>query len=179
MKVKEKEIWKDIISYEGLYQISNKGRVKSLSGKSANINKAEIILKPYITRGYFMVRFSKKGKEKAHYIHRLIAEAFIDNPNNKPQVNHINFKKLDNRIKNLEWVTNRENTQHWYNSTKRSSKYAGVSRYYNGMYVAQFSINGKVFHLGYYKSEERAAMIYKKVLLIHTETIKQTKQQTK
>ena len=99
------ENWKDIKGYEGLYQISNEGRVRSLIGK-------EKILKPLNTIGYFFVRLSKDKIIKNYYIHRLIATHFLDNPDNKPQVNHINGIKTDNRLSNLEWNTRSENMKH-------------------------------------------------------------------
>ena len=98
------EIWKDIEGYEGLYQISNKGRVKSLKwGK-------ERILKPGITSsGYLKVLLCKNGMIKHIKIHRLVANAFITNPENKPQVNHKDENKFNNSVNNLEWSTAKEN----------------------------------------------------------------------
>lgn len=103
------ELWKDIEGFEGLYQVSNLGNVKSL--------KRNIILKPGIVaykktkeNGYYIVNL----KSKPFYIHRLVAEAFIPNPENKPQINHIDCNKRNNNVKNLEWVTREENIQHAY-----------------------------------------------------------------
>lgn len=107
------EIWKDIENYEGLYQVSNLGRVKSLPNVA---HKNEIILKPSITNGYYSVALNKFGKQKRIYIHRLVAEAFIPNPDNLPQVGHKdenNFKTGDgcnNCVDNLEWCTQEENS---------------------------------------------------------------------
>lgn len=97
------EIYKDIQGYEG-YQVSNHGNVKSLKyGK-------ERILKPAkVSFGYLRVDLSKQGKRKIYYIHRLVAMAFIDNPNNLEQINHKNEIKTDNRVENLEWCTNEYN----------------------------------------------------------------------
>ena len=94
----EKEIWKDVIGYEGLYQISNTGRIKSLEKYVKNHNKllkkSEKILKPQIIKkGYLRIGLSKENVSKKFLIHRLVAETFIPNPNNKPQVNHKNRYK--------------------------------------------------------------------------------------
>jgi hypothetical protein len=96
------EIWKDIEGYEGLYQVSNEGRVKSLRN-----NK---ILKPYTNRGYEYVVFSVDNKRITKKAHRLVAEAFIQNPQNKPCVDHINTITTDNRVENLRWCTPKENS---------------------------------------------------------------------
>ena len=94
-----KEIWKDIKNYEGHYQVSNLSRVKSIKfGK-------EIILKQNIRGGYYYVRLYKNGIVKNYFVHRLVAEAFIPNPNNYPCVNHKDENKLNNIIENLEWCS--------------------------------------------------------------------------
>lgn len=105
-----KEIWKDIDGYEGLYQISNLGNVKSLTNRSNH--KEERILKLNTNSKYYLVNLCKNTKRKTLLIHRLVAKAFIDNPNNLPQINHINGNKLDNRAVNLEWCTCRANIIH-------------------------------------------------------------------
>ena len=105
-----KEIWKDIKGYEGLYQVSNLGRVKSLERyDSYNRKVDEKILKTKENLGYIYVNLHKNGIQKGYKVHRLVAEAFIPNPNNKPCVDHINTIKDDNRADNLRWVTYKEN----------------------------------------------------------------------
>lgn len=101
------EIWKDIEGYENLYQVSDMGRVKSLKfGK-------ERILKSIKTKnGYLQVDLSKKGKTKKYLIHRLVAQAFLPNPNNLPQVNHRSEDKTDNRVENIEYCNSRYNSNY-------------------------------------------------------------------
>ena len=105
-----KEIWKDIPQYEGLYMVSNLGRVKSLPKLRC---KSEKILKNKITKdGYYETSLSKNGKAKYIRTHRLVAIAFIENVFNKDQVNHIDGNKLNNCVDNLEWCTLQENKEH-------------------------------------------------------------------
>lgn len=115
------EIWKDIVGYEGLYQISNLGNVKSLN-KTVNTNnqynrksKRKLkckILKQRILREYYCVGLTKNNKQKTKLIHRLVAETFLDNSNNYPVVNHKDGNKLNNNVNNLEFVTYKENSLH-------------------------------------------------------------------
>ena len=100
--------WRDIEGYEGLYQVSNLGRVRSLNCRG---HKGCIgILTPRLDgKGYEMVALYKEGKARNTKIHRLVAQAFIPNPNNYPQVNHKDENKTNNDVKNLEWCTNEYN----------------------------------------------------------------------
>lgn len=99
----EVEIWKDIPEYEGLYQVSNLGNVKSL------FRNKERILKPGIINGYYQVNLRKINSNKWYRIHRLVASVFIPNHDNKPHVDHINGIRNDNRSENLRWCTQKEN----------------------------------------------------------------------
>lgn len=106
-----KEVWKDIDGYNGDYKVSNLGRVKSF--KKDKING--IVMKQDNARlGYKRICLCLENVKKNFFIHRLVAKAFIDNPYNKPQVNHKNGKPSDNRVENLEWCTASENHLHSY-----------------------------------------------------------------
>lgn len=109
-----KEIWKSICGFEGLYEVSSFGRVKSLGN---SFKRKEKFLKSCSNRGYLGVRLFKKGIKSRVLIHRLVAETFINNPKNKPFVNHRDLKKYNNAVSNLEWVTHRENMKHYYDAT--------------------------------------------------------------
>lgn len=105
------ELFKDIKGYEGLYQISNLGNVKSFKPVSNGRN-----LKPVYRKGYATITLRKNGVSKIHRIHRLLAEAFIPNPKNLAEVNHIDGNKLNNNLSNLEWCTHLENMRHAFNT---------------------------------------------------------------
>jgi hypothetical protein len=110
------EFWRPIKGYEGIYRVSNLGRIKSLSRlvqcKNGYRKTKEKILKPHINKsGYCSLDLGKKNK---HLLHRIVANAFIPNPDNKPCVNHLNGIKSDNKFDNLEWCTYSENEKHSY-----------------------------------------------------------------
>ena len=145
-----KEIWKDILGYEGLYQVSNQGRVKSLKfGK-------ERILKPCNNGwGYLFVQLFKNGEMKNDKVHRLVAKAFLSNPNNLPDVNHKNEDKTDNIVENLEWC------DHKYNNNYGTRIQRAVEK--TSKTVLQYTLDGKFVkkwksvidvqrNLGYYSS---------------------------
>lgn len=119
------EVWKDIEGYEGLYQVSNMGRVKSVARYAPNNGgvffKEEKILKQVKNKkGYCTVSLSKRSKKQSVTVHRLVAKAFVSNPNSSLTVNHINEIKTDNRAENLEWMSISENVKYG-NGIKRSS----------------------------------------------------------
>lgn len=126
------EIWKDIKGYEGLYQISNLGRVKSLP-RNGTIKTKRIIKYELDKYGYPQVILNNK-KHKCFRVHRLVAEAFILNPQNKSTVNHIDGNKTNNKVSNLEWNTVKENNDHALKT--------GLQRF-TGNKINQFSLDKK------------------------------------
>lgn len=117
-----REEWRDIPNYEGIYQASNLGRVKSLERLNARGYRVkEKILKPKITRGYYQVELCKNSKVRFYSVHRLVFEAFNGTISEGLQVNHINEIKTDNRLSNLNLMTCKENSN-WGTRTERSTK---------------------------------------------------------
>ena len=126
------EIWKDIEGYEGLYQVSNLGRVKHLSTfkidtRGREWRTPERLLVPILNyNGYYRINLCKDGKSKRLYLHRLVASAFIPNTQHLPCIDHINTTRTDNSISNLRWVTHRGNMR---NKTSRENIAVGRERY--------------------------------------------------
>jgi hypothetical protein len=137
-----KEVWKNIVGYEGLYEVSNLGNVKSLNYLRTGQEK---LLNLGINNGYLNVQLCKNGEAKTFLIHRLVAEAFIPNPLGLPQVNHINEIRSDNRAENLEWCSAQYNTE--YSQSKQVEQYD-----LNGNYIATWkSVNEIQRQLGFYQ----------------------------
>ena len=127
-----KEIWKDIAGYEGLYQISNIGMIKSLCNGKERILKAG-----NNGLGYMFVYLCNDGKKKMYYIHRLLAEAFIPNPDNLPTVDHIDRNRTNNTVENLRWATQKEQIA---NSNRTNQKIAVAKS--NSIPVSQYTKSG-------------------------------------
>lgn len=153
------EIWKDVVGYEGLYQVSNLGRVKSLERNITIRNKykgvkKERALKPSPNeKGYLAVRFYINGHFPTFVVHRLVAEAFLTDFSAEKQINHINGIKNDNRVENLECVNQMENMKH--RATVLNKKPRGV-RKHNNRWKAQTTIKGKPVNFGYFETKEDA-----------------------
>jgi hypothetical protein len=110
-------MWKDIKGYEGLYVVNERGEIKALKRKvkkgNSYVTKPEVYLKlKENEKGYLKVRLSKNGKAKTYRVHRIVAEAFLENPNNYKEVNHIDENKTNNNVNNLEWCTREQNIEH-------------------------------------------------------------------
>lgn len=122
------EIWKDIKGYEGHYQVSNFGRVKSVERYKDNHGTKQLVKEHILKQsenqkgGYLKVDLWKDGKSKTLYTHRLVAQAFIENPLNKTTVNHINGNHKDNHVSNLEWATPSEQNEHIYKMGLKSQE---------------------------------------------------------
>lgn len=156
------EIFKDIEGYDGIYQISNLGRVRSFKWKKTRY------LKPGINNyGYYYINLSKNNIKKAGYIHMLVWDYFGDLKRNGMilQVDHIDGNKSNNRLDNLQLLSCRENITKHRLTTNKTSKYTGVGWYKrNECWTSQISINGKSHYLGRFDTELEAHTAYKNAL---------------
>ena len=160
------EIWKQINGFNGIYEISNFGRIKSIRRLVNNSSKSKrvvggLFLKPTVCKaGYKKVELCDKQNRITAKVHRLVASHHIPNPNNYNVINHIDGDKLNNNHTNLEWCTYRHNSNHYFNGNSRSN-YKGVC--FNsaaGKWGARCSFNGKRHFLGYYNDEGEAGNAY-------------------
>lgn len=120
VKMNTKEIWKPVAECNGEYYVSSWGRVKSFK-----FGKERILKHGHDRDGYHIVSLCRQGKAKSYPVHKLVALLFIENPDNKPQVNHIDTQKSNNHIDNLEWSTCKENVNHaWANGLCESTRKA-------------------------------------------------------
>jgi hypothetical protein len=157
------EIWKVLVNDNNDYSVSNLGRVKSLSREKEQRNGKIILIKGRILKqsinrfGYLQLAFIKSGKLKSFRVNRLVSYYFIENKYNLKQVNHIDGIKTNNKLENLEWVSNMENSCHRFLNTKKASKFIGVSFCKElNKWRAKIYFNGKQIHLGVFKSEIEA-----------------------
>lgn len=149
------EIWKDIPEYEGIYQVSNLGNVKSIRK-----GKEKILSKRITSSGYVLCSLFKNGVLKQIQEHQLVAMAFLGHkPNgNRIVVDHIDNNKLNNHVDNLQLLSNRENTT---KDTKSTNKYAGAYwRKDVSKWISLIRINGRLKYLGYFKTEYDAHLAY-------------------
>lgn len=140
------EIWKDVVHYEGLYEVSNTGKVR-------NKKSGRIMAQIKTNRGYLRVHLSKFGNLKNELVHRLVAMAFIENPNNYPQVNHKDENKANNNVDNLEWCSRQYNMSYGTQATNMQGK----QRHVQSCRVNQYDIYGNF--IATYRSINEAGKI--------------------
>ena len=148
------EVYKDVIGYEGIYQVSNLGNVKNNKEKQLKLSKN--------SSNYLLAGLRINKVTKSVYVHQLVAQSFLNHKRcgHKLVVNHIDFDKTNNKLDNLEIVTARENSNQKH--LKSSSKYVGVSWHKRfNKWVSRITINGKNKHLGYFTNELEASKSYK------------------
>lgn len=134
------EIWKDIEEYDGQYQVSNLGNVRSLK-----FGKVRILKQSVHKQGYKNAKLCKNGKEKVYKVHRLVAEAFIPNPNNLPIINHKDENPSNNNVDNLEFCTHKYNMNYGNINQKKSVSMKGkhINRTDLSKHILQYSKNGE------------------------------------
>lgn len=170
------ELWKDMIGFEGRYQVSNRGRVRSvLSNHGKYQEKIKAVRRRSATCHYLYVQLSIKDRPHHEAVHRAVAKAFIPNPENKPMVNHIDGIKLNNDACNLEWATCTENHQHAFDTglrnaqhvadRQRGTKIGSSSSYHNvtwdtsrGKWKATLKDQGKMVFQKRFDCEIKAAL---------------------
>jgi hypothetical protein len=160
----EGEIWKDIERFEGRYQMSNFGRLKSLSriidNKRGTYILKEKIIALYINKlGYVIFSIKIDNKQCNFLAHRVVATLFVENKKINSEVNHIDRIRSNNIFTNLEWVSRAENGCHRSLNIKKTSNYIGVSidkKMKINIWKSQIQINNKKIHLGFFKTQEEA-----------------------
>lgn len=133
----EKEIWKDIKGYEGIYLVSNKGNIMSI--------KTNKILKPWINGQYYMVELFKNKYKKRIYIHRIVATTFLKGFDEYPMVLHSDDNPLNNKVENLEWGTQSKNMKDAYNRGRKINYFLGKfgKEHCTSKRVSQYNLNGE------------------------------------
>lgn len=170
----QNEQWRPVVGFEGYYDVSNLGRVKSVErmigskwGDKTKVQR-ERILKPGISNGYYKLTLCKEGKFYYRYVHRVVLESF--DKLSDLVVDHIDENKLNNRLENLRYVTDRENNIHYVSKrkSKTSSKYIGVNYSpSHGKWRSAINVRAKRFHVGYFDNEHDAHLAYEAAKIKH------------
>jgi len=143
-------MWKDVVGFEGLYKVSDKGEVYGV--------KRDKVLKPKINKnGYKELGLYIKGKAHFKYIHRLVAEAFLENKDNLREVNHIDSNKKNNSLENLEWCSSSQNSVHYHQTTGKRGIYFNKA---SKKWMARIKIDNITTYIGLFKTEEEAYKAY-------------------
>lgn len=143
------EVWRPIKDYS-YYEVSSKGNVR-------NVKTKRVLKYGTNSDGYYQLNLYKNGKSKTIKVHRLVAEAFIDNPDNKPSIDHIDCNKLNNKVENLRFATLKENQQNRSKNKNNTSGIKGVVYYKrSNKWLAYITFNGTRVSLGYFKTLEEA-----------------------
>lgn len=168
----ENEIWKDVVGYEGLYQVSNLGNVKSLPRKlplpitGFYYTKERVLTPTKNKRGYKIATLRANGVNMGYSVHRLVMFAFVDVVDKHTQVDHKDGDRSNNVLSNLRYCTNRENQS--FDNVKRGfvkhSKFTGVSKHHTGKWRAYIKICGKQKWIGLYSTQEEASAAYQEEL---------------
>ena len=155
------ETWIDVVDYEGYYKVSNKGNVYSVERKDSRGNKCggKTLQPAYSGTGYLIVDLYKNGIGKNKLVHRLVAEAFIPNPESLPQVNHIDEVKDNNNVENLEWCTSEYNNNHGTRNERVSKKIRAVN--IKTGEVLTFSSANEAMRKGYSQTSLACRGVYK------------------
>ena len=170
-----KEVWKDIPGYEGYYQASNSGKIRSVDRYVNRTNKfgtthikkinGRELSQSFAGKGYMKVTLSKNAVNTTSYVHHLIYKTFFNQTPNGLQIDHIDENKQNNNIENLRVITSRENVSKGFLKFKKTSKYTGVIWFARtNKWRASIRIKGKRIHLGYFDSEHDAHLAYKNKL---------------
>lgn len=142
-------MWKDIKDFEGLYQVSEFGQIKSLKRHVENgspcgmILKERLLIPTKMPNGYYQVSLCKNGKRTVHYVHRLVAQAYLDNPYNEKTVNHKDGNKANNTVSNLEFASYSDNNQHAYDTNLHGKGERHYRAILSAEQVAEIKSNGK------------------------------------
>jgi hypothetical protein len=168
----EAEEWRSVKDFEGLYEVSNLGRVRSLDRivtdrLGRNLPFKGKVISPANVSGYCQVLLTNQDFKKYKKVHRLVAEAFLENPLEYDQINHIDSDKSNNNVSNLEWCNGRQNCTHKVENSGKTLP-VGVA-FFRGKFTATFTLKQVIYHLGTFNKQKDAEELYKNTLANYLE----------